>query len=490
MNPLATSMTSERTSTASTELTYPTVLADGTARRPRATSEDIAPDLRPCERTGVLSVSVIEGLAAFERHGPEIDRLNRESSRPNPFNSFAFLRSFALRSEYYRPGQGERLYLIRESGRSIGIAPMRRTIRDIGGWGLRVPSVCMEFLAPLDTEQPGILSAPQNAHRVAAALIRHFCQEEQNWGLLDFVGQRRDSALREAVLAASGAKFRAREIPVDPYHEIDLAGKDLEAYFRSLSKKMRSNISRQARRLFGIGEPELILARGGEAVTAWFDAYCDLDRRSWKCGTASSISRDPRRIRFYREIAAGRAGLEPGFVGVILDGVLIAGMLTGSNTSASPANHGEWCMEIAYDRSKAELGAGHLVLLAAVGRAIADGHRALNFMHKFGYYKHRWSAMPIEVSTVQLIRRASIRNARAVLGDLKRHWKAQPNASTADGALADDHDDGGRRDASPLAHADLVRARERTAQALACSGAGVRRLGREEASRFLPFDLA
>jgi len=453
-------------------------------------AEDLASGTRVPGPAGALTVSVVEGLASFERHGSEIDRLNRESSRPNPFNSFAFLRSYALRSEYFRPGQGERLYLISESGRTIGIAPMRRAVRNIGGWGLRLPSVCMEFLAPLDTEQPGILSAPQNAHRVAAALIRHFCEDEQNWSMLDFAGQRPDSALREAVLAAGGARFRAREIPVDPYHEIDLAGLDLTAYFRSLSKKMRSNISRQARRLFGIGEPELILAHGAEAVTAWFDAYCDLDGRSWKSGTASSISRDPRRVRFYREIAAGRAGLEPGFVGVILDGVLIAGMLTGSNTSASPERHGEWCMEIAYDRSKAELGAGHLVLLAAVGRAIADGHRALNFMHKFGYYKHRWSAVPIQISSVQLIRRASIRNARAVLGDWKRHWKSQPNTGTAEGTTTDDQDDGGQREASPLTLADLTRARELTAQALACSGAGVRRLGRAEASQFLPFDLA
>jgi hypothetical protein len=489
MNSLATPIAGERTLPTPAELTRTAFVAGRSANPLPAAAEKFAAVTQTRGHGGGLTVTIAEGLASFERFASEIDRLNLASARPNPFNSFAFLRSYALRSEYCRPGRGERLYLIRESGQTIGIAPMRRAMRDIGGLGLRLPSVCLEFLAPLDTEQPGILSAPENAERVAAALIHHFCEHEQDWNMLEFAGQRPDSALRGAVLAATGGKFRAREIPVDPYHEIEFSGKDLDAYFRSLSKKMRSNISRQARRLFAMHQPELILAQGAPAVTAWFDAYCDLDQRSWKSGTASSISRDARRIRFYREIATGAAGLEPGFIGVILDGVLIAGMLTGSNAFASPANHSEWCLEIAYDRSQAELGPGHLVLLAAVGRSIADGHRTINFMHKFGYYKHRWSAMPIEISKLQLIRRVSLRNARAVLGDWKRNRMARRNLPTEIGAAANDDDDSVQRAARPLEKADLMRARETTAQALAFSGPGVRRLDRGAASRLLPFSL-
>src|SRR6185369_866647 len=105
-------------------------------------------------------------------------------------------------------------------------------------------------LAPLDTERPGILAAPHDEQRVATALIQYLCAQEHDWGMLEFVGQPPGSALHESIHAAGNHRFRARDIAVEPYTEIELTWSDLAGYFRSLAKKMRSNISRQARRLF------------------------------------------------------------------------------------------------------------------------------------------------------------------------------------------------------------------------------------------------
>ena len=129
--------------------------------------------------------------------------------------------------------------------------------------------VRLKCLAPLDTYQPGILAAPEDEERVAAALIQHICEHERGWGMLEFVGQRPGSALHRAVHAAANRKLRARDFPVEPYTEIAVVWSSLGAYFQSLTKKMRSNVSRQARRLFAAGEVELILAEGAAAVTAW-----------------------------------------------------------------------------------------------------------------------------------------------------------------------------------------------------------------------------
>jgi CelD/BcsL family acetyltransferase involved in cellulose biosynthesis len=307
--------------------------------------------------------------------------------------------------------------------------------------------------------------------------------------MLEFAGQRTESALHRALHAASGRRFRARDIRVSPYNEITLVWNDLGGYFRSLPKKMRSNISRQARRLFAAGEPELLLVDGPKAASAWFDAYCDVDRRSWKQGTQSSISRDPRRVRFYREIAAGAAGLDPGFIGIVLDGVLIAGLLMGSDSSASPGNHGAWCLEMAYDRSRAELGPGQLLLLLAVGRAIENGHRSLSFMQNFAYYKHRWAAQPIEIVNVQLIRRLSLHNVRATAGDWMRTWKAWRRPAADSRIGSDDYGDSGERNRTPLELEDQERARALTTAALAYPGTGVRRLNRRESHEYLPFDF-
>jgi CelD/BcsL family acetyltransferase involved in cellulose biosynthesis len=277
---------------------------------------------------------------------------------------------------------------------------------------------------------------------------------------------------------------------------------------------MRSNISRQARKLFAQGVVEIVLADGAAAVSAWFDAYCDLDSRSWKRGTQSSIQRHPRRVGFYREVVAARAGLEPSFIGILLDNVLIAGLLAGSNSAAAPQRHGAWCLEMAYDESRAELGPGQLLLLVAMGEAIRRADSFLSYMQNFAYYKHRWGAESIPVVNVQLLRRASLHNLRASIGESVK-WIRTKRAANAATAGAENEEAGsgeasgsgsgpasasgrgsgpgpasGNTEPRELPPApDLARARQLAAEALAYVGPGICRLDRREGSRYLPFDI-
>jgi hypothetical protein len=439
----------------------------------------------------MISVSSVDGVAAIDRFSTEIDRLNAASARPNPFLSSAFLRCYALRSEYHIPGAEERLYLVWDGGRLIGCAPMRRSLDILGpGIGpLRPSGTRLRVLAPFESVQPGVLSAPEDEERVAAALIRYFFDREKGWGLLEFVGQRPESALHKAIRAAIGDRFRVLEKQPEPYTEVKIVWESLRAYFRSLGKKRGNNVSRQARRLFAAGEPELVMADGAPAVTAWLEAYCDLDRRSWKRDTYASIQRHPRRMRFYREIAAGHAGLDPSFVGVLLDGVLIAGLIVGSNVTASPKMHGGWCLEMAYDRSRADLGPGQLLLLLAIGQAIERGDEFLNFMQNFAYYKHRWKAEPIDVIDIQVIRRMTFHSLRTSLGNLKRQWRSKrmPAAGNKPSGESDaGGKEGNEQDVSPQ---EQECARHLAKAALAYDGPGIRRFDRAQSRLHLPFDL-
>jgi hypothetical protein len=447
----------------------------------------------PRSRAGNLSVTVAHGIAALGTYAAQIDRLNLASARPNAFLSAAFLQCYAQHIEYYTPGKEERLFLVQDGDQLIGCAPMRWSTDNFGAviGRLGLPVARLGFLAALDTEQPGLLCASGDEERVAAALIRHFCDIERNWGMLEFAGQRPGGTLHRATHAAANGRFRVRDIAVDPFNEISLVWPDVGSYYKSLAKKMRSNISRQARRLFASGEAELILAEGPTAVSAWFEAYCELDSRSWKRGTVSSIQRHPRRVEFYREIVAGRGGLEPSFIGVLLDRVLIAGLIVGDNSAYSPQYNGTWCLEMAYDDTRANLGPGQLLLLLAVAEAIKRGNKFLNMLQMFAYYKHRWRAEPIEVVNVQLIRRFSLHDMRGWLGELKRKFRLRrAQVTTADAANGSDGDSGedATVPASP-AHFDLDRARSLAAAACAGAGARMLKLDRQSASDYLPFPL-
>jgi hypothetical protein len=211
---------------------------------------------------------------------------------------------------------------------------------------------------------------------------------------------------------------------------------------------------------------------------------------------------------------AGRAGLDPSFIGILLDGVLIAGLLAGSNSTASPARHAAWCLEMAYDESRAELGPGQLLLLVAMGEAVRRGDQFLSYLQNFAYYKHRWGAESIPVVNVQLLRRVSLHNVRASVGELVKRIK---NRRPANGPAAEPEGEGslptqaaapiwgagaadargpagtaenpGPTGAGETSAPDLTRARHLAAQALLYVGPGIRRLDRGQASRYLPFDI-
>jgi len=445
-----------------------------------------------------LRVSRVDGVAALLRFAEDIDRLNQASARPNAFSSAAFLTQYALRSESCNPGSGERLYLVRERDRIIGCAPMRQARQCLtpARWEpLRLCGTRLDFLASFDTEQLQFLCAPQDELRVTEALLDHFCLRERGWGLLELVGQKLGGVAHRAVHARNGWQFCARDIAVEPFTEVPLMGLDLPGYFRSLDKHMRSNIGRQARRLYASGQTQLVFAHGAQAASAWFEAYRDLESRSWKRGTVSSIERSPRRVRLYRELCAGRAGFDPTFIGVILDGVLIAGLLVGSNESGSPARHGAWCLEMAYDLSRSDLGPGQLLLLLAVADALERRHRFLNFLQNFAYYKHRWGAESIAVTNVQLVRRLTPHDGRARMRQLRRHWQARrapvnPDSGpplTPEAAKSHPEPDATAQQLPPIV--DLERAHRVTTAALAASGEGLTVLDRAASRAYLPFHL-
>jgi len=451
---------------------------------PRPLPEDVV-------RLRVKRIDGVSGLVAFSA---EIDRLNAASARPNPFRSSAFLGTYAKNCEDHPEGVNVSLFLVEDGERIIAALPLRHVldgfVKVAGTEIVREPR--LELLATRDSEQLGIVCTEADEERAARALIAHLTLHEAGWGILELIGQRPGSALHRVVHEAESRTYRARDIQVEPISEVTLTWPDLNAYFRSLAKKMRSNISRQARRLYASGEVELVLARGPSAVAPWLEAYRDLDGRSWKAGTESSIGRHPVRIAYFRELVEGRAGVEPSFVGIVLDGVLIAGLIGASN-AASPA-HGGWCLEMSYDQAHAALGPGQLLLLLATGEALARGDGFLNFLHNFAYFKHRWGASEIEVVNVQLIRRVSVHNVRATAGDAKRWWLARKaGANSAREAARPSEPDANAEGelAAAKAHASPggERARALTRAALESGSSGLQRLDRAAARKYLPFSV-
>ena len=309
---------------------------------------------------------------------------------------------------------------------------------------------------------------------------------------MELIGQRPGSALHRVVHEAEGRMYRARDIQVEPISEVTLTWPDLNAYFRSLAKKMRSNISRQARRLYASGEVELVLARGPSAVAPWLEAYRDLDGRSWKAGTESSDRPAPGSDRVLPRVGRGARGRR---TLVRRDRARRNPDCWAHRSLQRGVTGSRWMVpRDVLHQAHAALGPGQLLLLLATGEALARGDGFLNFLHNFAYFKHRWGASEIEVVNVQLIRRVSVHNVRATAGDAKRWWlarKAGANSAREAARPSEPDADTEGELAAAKAHASPggERARALTRAALESGSSGLQRLDRAAARKYLPFSV-
>lgn len=432
-----------------------------------------------------LTVKLFSGLTALEQLAADINALNLSSARPSLYLSADFLRCLARNTEVCPSSDDVRLYTVWENDRLIGCLPLRLAVDRFGP--LRGSRLC--FLAPVAMEQLGILAAPGDEERVAHALVRHLRDREAHVGMLELVGQTAESALSRAMHQAANDRFRVRDFDESPYSEIAVAWPDIKSYFDSLSSSWRRNVARCARLLLAADKPELVFAEGAQATTAWFEAYLDLESRSWKHLSSAAITHHAHRVAYHRNLVGGQGGYTPSFIGILIDGFLVAGTLNGSNTDAPVHARGVWGFEMAYDASYADLGPGILLDLLLVHTAIQREEKFVNLLNGFADYKRRWKAEVMAVKKVQLIRRWSLHNLRGTAGDLMRQLRARMRRKSGTGGTTQEPKATDNSPRTPPIRPDRTLARAITAQALAYAGPGIERLDRTQIAALLPFDM-
>ena len=431
---------------------------------------------RPPQGDSAPDVRCVAGRDALDRLAQDLDRLNAASTRPDPFSTADYLRAYVDRSEYFPDGMDVRLFVLTDGHEVVGIVPMR-SVTDRFPAGLR--SRRLEFLATHDNERPHIICRAGDEDRIARAFVDHVAAH-RGWSLVELRGQPVGSPLWRAAHAASGARRQVRDVPIGAYSEVALHHGDLVQYYAGLSKRMRSNISRQGRRLFRAGDVELLIATGPDACSALFDEYLELEDASWKFRSDASVRRHPQRVAFFREVAAGRAGSDPSLVAICLDGVMVAALLS--------AHHGKgmWALEMAYDELHSDLGPGQLLLLVATGLALERNHRFFNFLQNYGYYKQRWQADSIDVVNVQLLRRPGLHHVKGLVGDWRRRHVTGDDVPRPPMLTNDDRHAAVRRNAE---HPSRAGAASRLAGAIERAGPGVHLLRGAAATGHLPFSV-
>jgi CelD/BcsL family acetyltransferase involved in cellulose biosynthesis len=423
----------------------------------------------------VLTVHCASSLEEIAAEREQLNAINRDSRLPDPFSTFEFYELYFAQDEFFRHGVDSELWFltVREEGRIIGYLPLRR-VRDralgIGCWKV-------EFFATHDNDRPHLVARPADEERCRHAVFRWLYEHRREWSFLELKQQPADSSLRGTSVFSS-PRYYVRSFPNLENGSIDIRWNTLRAWFGELSKKMRSNLSRQFRALAAMGRLEHLASSDPAATPLLFELYRTIEARSWKASADATISRSPRRVEFFRQLLGPRSPMRVRIDLLLLDGIPVTGLLCGAFDRRLYGLH------TVFDNAYAQVGPGGSALLFGMREAIEGGHLSFNLLSGFRYYKTRWQANVTKTDAVQVFRVGTARFFQALLGQMRRTLLPEQQED-ADFNLAR------RQSASviaPIALADCERARIEVLVA-ELRRLGVVAEGPAELARSLPFDI-
>lgn len=428
---------------------------------------------------GPIAVRRVVGFDALDANAATLRlvaaRLDRDLAMADP----AFLRSYAQNFEYSDRPPVPEILVAERAGEAIGFLATRVGCREVlAGRFVRERTL----LVTHDHDRLSLVATPADEDAVADALVADILREP-GAGAIDVAGIQVGSALHRALHTQADRSLRwsCFDTAVEPFCTVPVSYESIDGYFRSLSKQMRSNVSRQARRLFATGEVRLLAARGRDEVAPLFPAFLDLEQRSWKYAAQAGVLRAPKRTAFFHDVVNGNAAYEPSMVGVTLDGELIAALLLGRFGSSMTA------LEMSFDEERAALGAGQLLLILGMHEAIETASSSIAFLQHFSYFKKRWLADEVAVVSTRAVKVGSPLHVRHVVAEWQRRRSSSDGAESMEAVWNNE-----RRATTGAIGAPRLPDGDVASRALLEAGmrGGATLRGQHDAAALLPFPIA
>ena len=360
----------------------------------------------------MISVRCFDSLAAAAPLREDVNALNRRSVRPDPFSTFEFFENFFRHDEFVSAGSGQPLWFLMafRAGHLIGYLALREVSHKVMGLATRA----LGFLVTHDTDRPHVVARAEDLEHVTAAFCDYLIGRRREWSFLELQQQDGTSSLFPPPPAVERAGYLVREWPSLENCTIHIRWDTLHDYFKALSKRFRSNVSRQARALFGAGNVELLASADPVTNAAMFELYRCIEPHSWKAQANANIGRHPRRVEYFAGLLSARQPMRVSIQVLMLDGVPIAGLISGAFMG------GLYALHIVYDDRVSRLGPGSTMLLLGMRQAINGRYAFFNLLSGFRYYKIRWLAEATETRIAQIYRAGSLAFWRRRFGDWKR----------------------------------------------------------------------
>ena len=345
-----------------------------------------------------------------------INALNLASARPDPFSTFEFYENLLQRRVSSSGGTRSRVWFLsafieRELVGYLALEEVSETV-------LWRPIRRLGFLVAHDADRPHVVARAEHLGIVTEMFYEYLRERRQEWDLLEL--QQQDAASTLYPLPA-GVQLKGcwvRHWPNLDNGTIRVRWATLRQYFDALAPKFRENLVRQMRKLLASGQLELLTSSDPASTPALLDLYCSIEERSWKAHTDLTIGGTPERLDYFRALLDARQPMQAVIQILVLDGVPIAGLISGAFTG--PTDKGLYALHIVFDEDLSAAGPGSAILMMGMRYAI-DGYFAFfNLLSGFGYYKTRWLADMTATRSAQIYRIGGVFFWRRLLGDARR----------------------------------------------------------------------
>lgn len=371
----------------------------------------------------MIEVRCFDRLSQAEPYRYAINALNLVSAKPDPFSTFEFYQNYLRNPELFPAGAKLQLLLAFADDVLIGYLALKQCTHRV--LGLRAAK--LDLLTAHQGDRPQMVVRRELARPVRAAMYAYLLSHQQDWSLLEFPEQDAASTLLPPPAEAISGACQLQKWPNMANGTIPIRWNSTAGYFAALSKKARSNVSRQMRTLLAAGEVQVLTSSDPQALAALFVLYQSIETHSWKDAADATISRDARTIEYYAGLMHPSQPMRVWIQVLLLDGVPIAGLISGS------FNKGMYALHIVYDDRLAHLAPGSAILLMGMRLAIETGCEFFNLLRGFAYYKERWLAQMSETQSLQIYRVGTPYYWRRVLGDARRfclgRWLGQAELS-------------------------------------------------------------
>ena len=236
-----------------------------------------------------VTCTLVDRADALETYGKAWDALAASLPQCLPMLTHAWVATYLERMEV---PQGDWLALVAQDGDAfVGVL-----VGVVEGAVLRVP-------CDYHTEDGDVVLAPGRERESLEALLAALRHHRPAVQAISLGAVREDSPTQAALAAGLRGWSVARESAVDGSSFV--IGGDADAWFKELSKNLRSDLKRSANKIrkADLGEPAFTFLTGAAATPELLDDLMGLEASGWKGESGSAIARDEGTETKYRLLA-------------------------------------------------------------------------------------------------------------------------------------------------------------------------------------------